>query len=85
MGAELCVCGGVADIKMNNLTTRQIIAIGAAIIFGLPICVGLVVGHFLGFWFGVALGGLVLLFIAWLAKRWIKGTKQEKEDGGEKE
>jgi Na+/H+ antiporter NhaC len=59
-------------MKGTNLTTGQIITIGVTIVFGLPLCVGLVVGHFLGFWFGVASGGLVLLFIAYLAQRWMK-------------
>jgi hypothetical protein len=68
-------------MKGTNLTTGQIIAIGVAALFGLPICIGLVVGHFFGFWLGVASGGLVLLFIAYLAQRWMKRMgKQEKKD-----
>lgn len=68
-------------MKGTNLTHAQIIAIGVAILFGLPICVGLVVWHFLGFWLGVTSGGLVLLLIAYLAQRWQKRiSKQGKED-----
>ncbi len=69
-------------MKGTNLTQAQIIVIGAAIVFGLPICVGLVVGHFVGLWFGVASGGSVLLFIAYLAQRRMRRiSKQNKEDG----
>ena len=39
-------------MKGTNLTYGQIIAIGVAFLFGLPICVGLAVGHFFGLWFG---------------------------------
>jgi uncharacterized membrane-anchored protein YhcB (DUF1043 family) len=68
-------------MKGIKLSTGQMIAIGGAITFGLPICIGLVVGHFLGFWLGVASSGLVLGFIGYLAQRWAKRTsKQQKED-----
>ena len=71
-------------MKGTNMTQTQIIVIGAAIVFGLSICVGLAVGYFLGFWFGVASGGLVLLFIAYIAQRWMKRMgKQDKEGGDE--
>ena len=65
----------------TNLTHIQIIVIGVAILFGLPICIGLAIGYFFGFWFGVASAGLVLLLIAYLAQRWMKKiSKQDKED-----
>jgi len=65
----------------TNLTQTQIIVVGVAVLFGLPICVGLVVGHFFGFWLGVIAAGLVLLLIAYLAQRWMKKiSKQDKED-----
>jgi hypothetical protein len=68
-------------MKGGTLTHTQIIAIGSAIVFGLPLCAGLVVGHFFGFWLGVAFGGLVLLFIGYLAQRWVKrANKKERED-----
>jgi hypothetical protein len=66
-------------MKGTNLTHTQIIAIGSAIVFGLPICAGLVVRHFFGFWLGVAAGGLVLLFIGYVAQRWVKRASK-KED-----
>jgi len=68
-------------MKGTSLTQTQIIVIGSAALFGLPIGIGLVVGHFFGFWFGVASGGLVLLFIAYIAQRWMKRMgRQDKED-----
>ena len=68
-------------MKGTNLTHGQIIVIGAAIVFGLPICVGLAVGYFFGFVLGVGSGALVLLFIAYIAQRWMKRIgKQDKED-----
>lgn len=66
-----------------NLTPRQIIAIGAAIVFGVPIIVGLVVGHFFGFWPGVASGGIVLLLIAFLARRQLMKRVREEEKHSE--
>jgi len=68
-------------MKIRNLTTGQMIAIGVAILFGLPICVGLVAWHFLGLWLGFTSAGLVLLLIAYLAQRWQKRISNEgKED-----
>jgi branched-subunit amino acid ABC-type transport system permease component len=68
-------------MKGTNLTHAQIIAIGSAIVFGLPLCAGLVAGHFFGFWLGVVAAGLVLLFIGYLAQRWVKrANKKERED-----
>jgi len=68
-------------VNGTNLTHIQIIVIGVAILFGLPICVGLAIGYFFGFGFGIASGGLVLLLIAYLASRWMKKvSKQDKED-----
>jgi hypothetical protein len=66
-------------MKGANLTHSQVIAIGSAIVFGLPICVGLVVRHFFGFWLGVAAAGLVLLFIGYLAQRWVKRANKKGE------
>jgi Na+/H+ antiporter NhaC len=68
-------------MKGTNLTYGQMIAIGVAILFGVPICLGIVAGYFLGFWLGVIVGGLALLLIAYLAQRWLKRTdEQGKED-----
>ena len=66
-------------MKGTNLTYGQIIAIGVAFLFGLPICVGLAVGHFFDIWFGVVSGVAVLLVIAYIGQRWMKRTgKQDK-------
>lgn len=71
-------------MKGTNLTHAQIIAIGSVFVFGLPLGIGLVAWHFLGFWFGVVAGGLGLLFIAYIAQRWEKRMgRQDKEDGDE--
>ena len=66
-------------MKGTNLTHTQIIAIGSAIVFGLPLGVGLAVWHFFGFWLGVAAAGLVLLFIGYLAQRWVKRVNKKEE------
>ena len=63
-------------MKGINLTSGQVIIIGSVFVFGLPIGIGLVVWHFLGFWMGVAAAGLVLGFIAYMAKRWAKRTNK---------
>ena len=68
---------------MNNLSYRQIVAIGIAAVVGLPVCVGLVVGHFLDFWFGVVAGVLVLLFLMWLAQRHVKRMGKRERDNGQ--
>jgi len=70
---------------MTNLKPSQIIAIGAAIVFGLPIAVGLAVGHFFGFWFGVAAGGIVLLLVAFLGHRHMVKMAKEQEKHPETE
>jgi uncharacterized membrane protein len=64
-------------LKGND--TIQIIVIGVAIIFGLPICVGLAVGHFFGFWLGVASSGLVVLVVLFMAHRRIIKLAQQQE------
>ena len=66
-------------MKGANLTHAQIIAIGSAIVFGLPLGAGIVVGHFFGFWLGVVAAGVVLLFIGYLAQRWVKRVNKKEE------
>lgn len=66
---------------MTNLKSSQIILIGAAIVFGVPITVGLVVGHLFGFWLGVASGGLVLLLVLFLGHRHMMKMVREQEKG----
>lgn len=64
---------------MINLKQRQIIAIGVACLFGIPICIGLVVGHFVGFWVGVVATVVAIAVIAYIAQRWWQ--KQQKQNG----
>jgi hypothetical protein len=66
--------GGVTNLKLS-----QIIVIGAAIVFGLPIIVGLVVGHFFGLWLGVTSGGIVLLFVLFIVRRQLMKRAREQE------
>jgi len=70
---------------MTNLKPSQIIVIGAAIVFGLPTAVGLVVGHFFGFWLGVAIAVMIFAFVAFLAHRQLmkKAQEQERKDRGD--
>lgn len=70
---------------MPNLKPTQIIAIGTTIVFGLPIVVGLVAGHFFGFWLGVASGGIVLLLVLFLGHRHMVKMVKEREKHPETE
>jgi len=66
---------------MTNLKPSQIIVIGAAIAFGLPTAVGLVVGHFFGFWLGVTIAVLIFAFVMFLAHRQLmKGAQEQKRE-----
>ena len=65
---------------MNNLTRSQIIFIGVACLFGIPTCVGFAIGYFLDFWWGVVVGVLVLLLIAYITPRWQQ--KRERQNKG---
>lgn len=65
---------------MGNLSRSQAIAIGVAALFGIPICIGLVVGHFEGFWAGVFVTVVAIAVIAFIAQRW--WSKQQKQNGG---
>jgi len=64
-----------------KLTNKQIIAIGALVAFGLPICTGLAVGYFFGFWLGVASAGIVMVSIALLTHRYIRKIGAEPKSG----
>lgn len=46
-----------------NLTPNRIIIIGAAVVFGIPIAIGIVVGHFHGWLIGVIAEVALLVFI----------------------
>ena len=64
---------------MNKLTTKQLITIGVACLFGIPICIGLVVGHFAGFWVGVIATVFTIAFIAFIAQRWWQKRARQNE------
>lgn len=66
---------------MNNLTRGQMIFIGVAGLFGIPVCIGFVVGYKAGFWGGVLATVLSIAIIASIALRWSrKRVRQNKED-----
>ncbi len=67
---------------MHNLSYQQIIVIGVACLFGIPICVGLVIGHFMGFWSGLATFALVIFIIALVAQRWWQKQNKGKDNKG---
>ena len=66
---------------MHNLSPQQIIAIGAAIAFGLPVVTGIIVAHFHGLGGGIFSGLLVFVVIVAVAQRRLKqsGKDQNKE------
>lgn len=55
---------------MNNPSQRQMIVIGIGALFGIPICIGLVVGYFAGFWAGVIATVGAIAVIAYIAQWW---------------
>ena len=64
---------------MNNLTRGQVIAIGIAALFGVPICIGIAIGYVLGFWVGVLVTVVAIATVAFIALRWWQ-RKAERED-----
>ena len=60
---------------MVNFTPRQIIAIGAAIVFGLPAIIGIIVGHFKG-WFAGIVAGVLLLVVVLIIVQVVISRKQ---------
>jgi len=72
---------------MANLKPSQTITIGVACLFGIPICIGIVVGHFAGFWVGVVTTIVAIAFIAYIAQRWWQKqqNKGKKDDEDRKE
>ena len=60
-----------------NLNPLQIIVIGAAFVFGLPIAAGLVAAHFLGSVNGLIVGVIVFALIITMAHRKLRKTKHE--------
>jgi len=68
---------------MANLKPSQTIAIGVACLFGIPICIGLVVGHFVGFWVGVVTTIVAIAFIAYIAQRWWQRQVRQNKGKGD--
>ena len=70
---------------MNNLTQRQTIALGIVFLFGIPICIGIVVGHFTNFLAGLGITVLAIIIIAYITQRWWnkKASKNKEEDDRE--
>jgi len=64
---------------MRNLTHGQTIVVGIAALFGIPVCVGLVVGHFLDVWAGVLVAVVIIAAVATIALRW-SGKQAERRD-----
>jgi putative Mn2+ efflux pump MntP len=78
---------------MRNLSPQQILIIGAAIVFGLPVVIGLIVGHFYGGRAGIFSGLLLCVLILFMAHRKIMAqarrqknekSDEEKDDGEER-
>jgi len=65
---------------MANLKPSQTIAIGVACLFGIPICIGLVVGRLVGFWAGVVTTVVAIAIIAYIAQRWWQKQRKQNED-----
>jgi len=59
-----------------RLTTGQMIALGIAIVFGIPILAMIIAGRFVGFWGGVFIGGIIFVIIVAIGQRHMK--KQSK-------
>lgn len=60
-----------------NLNPTQIIVIGAAVVFGLPIAAGLIAAHFLGAVNGLIVGVVVFALILTIAQRKLRKSKVE--------
>jgi hypothetical protein len=65
---------------MHNLTTQQIIVIGAAIVFGLPIATGIIVAHFHSLGGGIFSGLLVFVVIVAVAQRRLKQSGKDQNN-----
>jgi len=67
---------------VRNLSHGQTIAVGVMALFGIPLCLGLVVGGFVGFWAGLVVTVVLIAVIAFIAQRWweTRARQQEKHD-----
>lgn len=63
-----------------NLNPTQIIIIGAAVVFGVPMAAGIVISHFFGSVNGLIAGVLMFLLILVLAQRRLMRTKGGSSD-----
>ena len=64
---------------MVNLTPRQIIVIGAAVVFGPPAIVGIIVSHIQGWFLGILAGVLTFLIVFVVAQAAIRKKLQEQK------
>ena len=55
---------------MNNLTPSQTVALGIMCLFGIPICVGLIVAYLTDFWTGILVTVALISLIAFMAHGW---------------
>ena len=65
---------------MVNLTPRQIILIGAAIVFGPPLLLGILLGHFVGWFTGIGAGIILFLVIVAIASVEIRKRLEQHKD-----
>ena len=65
---------------MNGLTRGRTIAIGIAALFGIPVCAGLAVGYFVGFWDGLVVTVVAIAVIAFIAQRWWEKQVRQHEN-----
>jgi hypothetical protein len=66
-----------------SLTPKQIIIIGAAIAFGLPVGAGIVVGHFTSPAAGICSGVIICMLILALASHRLKATSKQNKNHDE--
>ena len=67
-------------LQPHNLTTQQIIVIGAAIVFGLPVATGIIVAHFHSLGGGIFSGMLVFLVIVAIAQRQLRQSGKDQNE-----
>lgn len=72
---------------MGNLTRRQIIAIGAAVVFGPPILIGYLVGWAAGWFPGIIAGTVAFVLVLAVAnvevRKWLHNQSNKRDEGGE--
>lgn len=63
-----------------NLSPRQIIAIGAAVVFGPPTLIGFVVGYFVGWFGGIIAGAVAFVLVLIVAQAEITRRLKEQRE-----